>query len=179
MNPITNTVIFFEKDITEVVEELKRNEELRRVVRAAEIPSTDEIYSFLSRFNGDQFIKLLSVINRLSKRSSVKLLDTTDIKLDLNLFRDQRIEFKWSNTVGKGFYKDYKLALVVEYPSLKPIGVYLHESSPNDSKLFLKITEDLKRRRVLRKGDKIDIDFCAQKNCWKSIMHHKVLPFLR
>ncbi len=78
-----------------------------------------------------------------------------------------------------GFYRGYKLALVVEYPSLKPIGIYLYESSSNDSKLFLEIVKDLKRRRVLRKGDKIDIDFCAQKNYWKSIMHHNVLPFLR
>ncbi len=173
MNPITNTVIFFEKDITEVVEELKRNEELRGVVRVAEVPSADEIYSFLSKFSGDQFIKLLSVINRFIKRNSIKLLDTTDI----NLFREQK--YKWGYALGKGFYRGYKLALVVEYSPLKPIGIYLHEGSPNDSKLFLKIIEDLKRRRVLRKSDKIDIDFCAQKNYWKSIIHYKVLPFLR
>ncbi len=57
----------------------------------------------------------------------------------------------------------------------------MHEGSPNDSKLFLKIIEDLKRRRVLRKGDRIIVDksFCAQENYWKSIMHHNVLPFLR
>ncbi len=84
---ITLTAIFFERSVTEVVEELKRNEELRRVVRVAEVPSTDEIYSFLSRFSEDQFIKLLSVINRFIKRSSVKLLDTTDV----NLFREQKI----------------------------------------------------------------------------------------
>ncbi len=88
---ITITAIFFERSVTEVVEELKRNEELRGVVRVAEIPSADEIYSFLSRFSEDQFIKLLSVINRFIKRSSVKILDTTDIKLDLNLFREQKI----------------------------------------------------------------------------------------
>ncbi len=84
---ITITAIFFEKDITEVVEELRRDKELRRVVRAAEVPSAGEIYSFLSKFDGDQFIKLLSVINRFIKRSSVKLLDTTDA----NLFREQKI----------------------------------------------------------------------------------------
>ncbi len=67
----------------------------------------------------------------------------------------------------------------MEYSPLKPIGIYLYEGSLNDSKLFLKITENLKRRRILRKGGKIDIDFCAQKNYWKSIMHHNVLPFLR
>ncbi len=68
----------------------------------------------------------------------------------------------------------------MEYPSLKPIGVYLYERSPNDSKLFLKIVKDLKKRRVLRKGDKIIADkgFCAQKNYWKSIMWYKILPFI-
>ncbi len=181
---ITITSIFFEKDITEVVEELKRNEELRRVVRVAEVPSADEIYSFLSKFSGDRFIKLvLSVINRLSRRktrSSVKLLDTTDIKLDLNLFREQKIEYKWGYAPGKGFYKGFKLALVIEYPSLKPVGFYLYEGSPNDSKLFLEIVKDLKRRRILRKGDRIIADkgFCAQKNYWKSIMWYKILPFI-
>ncbi len=67
----------------------------------------------------------------------------------------------------------------MECYSLKPIGIYLYEDSPNDSKLFLEIVKDLKRRRVLRKGDKIDKGFCAQKNYWKSIIHYKVLPFLR
>ncbi len=64
----------------------------------------------------------------------------------------------------------------MEYSPLKPIGIYLYEGSLNDSKLFLKITENLKRRRVLRKGDKINIDFCAQKNYW--IMWYKILPFI-
>ena len=109
---------------------------MRRIVRVTEVPSTEEIYSFLSKFCGDQFIKfVLSVINRLSRRktrNSVKLLDTTDIKLDLNLFREQKVEFKWGYALGKGFYKGYKLALVVEYPSLKPVDFYLYESSPND-----------------------------------------------
>ncbi len=68
----------------------------------------------------------------------------------------------------------------MEYPSLKPIGIYLYEGSPSDAKIFLEIVKDLKRRRVLRKGDKIIADkgFCAQKNYWKSIMHHNVLPFI-
>ncbi len=66
----------------------------------------------------------------------------------------------------------------MECYSLKPIGIYLYESSSNDSKLFLKITEDLKRRRVLRKGDRIiaDKSFCAQENYW--IMWYKILPFI-
>ena len=47
---ITITAIFFERSITEIVEELKRNEELRGVVRIAEVPSAGKIYSLLSKF---------------------------------------------------------------------------------------------------------------------------------
>ncbi len=50
MIKVTITSIFFERDITEVVEELKRNEELRGVVRIAEVPSASKIYSLLSKF---------------------------------------------------------------------------------------------------------------------------------
>ncbi len=47
---ITITAIFFERSITEIVEELKRNEELRGVVRIAEVSSAGKIYSLLSKF---------------------------------------------------------------------------------------------------------------------------------
>ncbi len=80
-------------------------------MRVAEVPSVEETYSFPSISAVDQFMKfILLVINRLSKRktrSREKNIDAIDIKLDLNLFRDQKIEYKWSHTPGKGFYKGF------------------------------------------------------------------------
>ena len=108
----------------------------------------------------------------------MKIVDSTSLVLDLNLFREQKISYKWSYSPDKGYYKGYKLILVVEYPSLKPVAFYLHEGSQHDSKLFLKIVENLRRRRILRNGDRIIADkgFCGDENYWKCVMLHRVEP---
>jgi hypothetical protein len=46
----------------------------------------------------------------------------------------------------------------IEYPSLKPLGFLLYPGSPNDSKLFDDIVNELLRRRVMRKGDTVVLD---------------------
>jgi len=99
-------------------------------------------------------------------------------ELDLNLFREHKVSYRWGYSPGKGYYKGYKLILVVEYPSLKPVAFYLYEGSPHDSRLFLRIVENLRRRRILRNGDRIIADkgFCDDENYWKGILQYKIEP---
>ena len=47
--------------------------------------------------------------------------------------------------------------MVVDRKNLKPLAFLIHEGSPNDAKLF-KVMKELKRRRIVRKGDVIIAD---------------------
>jgi len=136
----------------------------------------EQIYEFLSRFSERSFVSFLngvlgSVCFR-KVRSPVKIVGSTSLALDLNLFREQKVSYKWGYSPGKGYYKGYKLILV------KPVAFYLCEGSPHDSKLFLGIVENLRKRRILRNGDRIIADkgFCDDENYWKGILLHRVEP---
>ena len=174
-------VLFFSREVANVIRDLRECEKLRIFARVAEAPDAEQVYEFLSA-QRTQFVSFLngvlgSVCFR-SARSPVKIVDSTSLILDLNLFREQKISYKWGYSPGKGYYKGYKLVLVVEYPSLKLVAFYLYKGSPYDSKLFLEIVGDLRRRMALRNGDRIIADkgFCDDENYWKCIMLHKVEP---
>jgi len=92
-------------------------------------------------------------------------VDSTDVSLDLNWFRKKITkadlegkEFKWGYSPSKGYYIGYKLTLVIEYPSLRPVAFLLHQGSPCDAKIYEEILEELKRRRIARDGDTIIFD---------------------
>ena len=48
--------------------------------------------------------------------------------------------------------------MVVDKRNLKPLAFLIHEGSPNDAKLFKEVMKELKRRRIVRKGDVILAD---------------------
>jgi len=98
-------------------------------------------------------------------RNRVLIVDSTDVSLDLNWFRKKITkadlegkEFKWGYSPSKGYYIGYKLTLVIEYPSLRPVAFLLHQGSPCDAKIYEEILEELKRRRIARDGDTIIFD---------------------
>jgi len=59
-----------------------------------------------------------------------------------------------------------KLTLVLEHPSLKPLLFLLHPANRHEAKIFQEVMDELKRRRIARKGDTVIMDkgFYAYKN---------------
>ncbi len=59
-----------------------------------------------------------------------------------------------------------KLTLVLEYPSLKPLLFLLHPANRHEARIFKEVMDQLKRRRIIRKGDVVITDkgFYAYKN---------------
>ena len=138
--------MFFSVDITYVVGELRKREELRRFAKLVEIPEARDIYRFLSRFSEKQFIGLvLGVLRSICVkrgRSRVLIVDSTDVSLDINWFRKkitkadlEERDFKWGYSSSKGYYIGYKLSLAIKNPSLKLVAFLLHQGSPNDAKI--------------------------------------------
>jgi hypothetical protein len=155
--------MFLTVDYAYVVDELHRRTGLRRFAHIVEVPSVEEVYRFLSRFDEDQFVFVISgILNSLClhtrrRKSGTILIDSTAITLDLNWFRRaftkiqlQSREFSWGYSNVHGHYIGYKLTMAVEYPSLKPLAILLHRGSPHDSPLFDEILTELKRRRITR-----------------------------
>ena len=191
MFKIVLIAMFFSVDITYVVSELQKRAELRRFAKLGKIPEAEEIYRFLGRFSEKQFVGLvlgvLSSICVKRGRNRVLIVDSTDVSLDLNWFKKkikkadlEEKEFKWGYSSSKGYYIGYKLTLVIEYPSLRPVAFLLHQGSPGDAKIYEEILEELKRRRIARDGDTIIFDkgYYGYKNYVLGISRFKVIPVI-
>ena len=70
--------------------------------------------------------------------------------------------------------------MVVDKRNLKPLTFLVHEGSPNDAKLFKEVMKELKRRRIVRKGDVIMADkgYYSYKNYVMAISRFKVVPLI-
>ncbi|MHC1582602.1 MAG: transposase [Candidatus Syntropharchaeia archaeon] len=161
MFKIVLIAIFFPVDISYVISELQKREELRRFAKLVEIPE-------------EGYLPILEH-NRGFHQSSP----------DLNWFRKkitradlEEREFKWGYSSSRGYYIGYKLTLAIEYPSLKPVAFLLHQGSPGDAKIYEEILEELKRRRIVRNGDTIILDkgYYGYRNYVLGISRFKVIP---
>lgn len=184
--------MFFSCEVAYIVDELKNRKRLRQFLNIKEIPDADEIYRFLSEFDPDQFMEMaLKILNSIcggrGQRKTTIIIDSTDVCVDINWFRNtykksdlENRDFKWAFSSSKGHYLGFKLILAIEYPSLKPLGFLLYPGSPNDSTLFDHIVNELMRRRVLRKGDMLVLDkgFYAYYHYADGLVKYGILPLI-
>lgn len=182
--------IFFSLKISYVLKELKSRSALRKFARVVEVPTPQQLYSFLSKFTVAQFMQLvLGVLTlvctpRQRGRSTI-IVDSTEIRVDLNWFRKKITkkalaarDFKWGFSVSKGYYLGYKLTLVVAYPSLRPLCFLLHPGSPGDAPLYDEIMQELRRRRLARNGDLVVFDkgYFSYVNYMTGVARYKIVP---
>lgn len=184
--------IYFSKDISYVLKESKNRPELRKFANIGQVPDDIELSRFISQFNDEQFINLvLMILNTISQprrhRKAWIIVDSTDIRLDLNWLRRkitkkslEEREFKWGYSSSKGFYIGYKLTLAIDYQSRKPLAFLIHEGSPHDSKIFTEILEELRRRRLLRRGDTVIMDkgYYSYQNYQISVSKYQIVPLI-
>ncbi|MCC7561560.1 MAG: transposase [Methanobrevibacter arboriphilus] len=162
--------LFFDLNISYVVSELNRNQKLKRQLGVDEVFTPEQISEFLSRHNEKYWceftIKLLNSLNFKNTRGiRIVIVDGTDIQIDLNWFGRkiskkslEKKSYKWGYSSSKGFYIGLKLTLALDCRTMQPLAMLLHEGSPNDAKIFSEIMDELKRRRIIRKGDKLLFD---------------------
>ena len=108
-------------------------------------------------------------------------------KVDLNWFRKkiskkslENRPFKWGYSSSKSFYIGYKLTLAIDYKTRKPLAFLIHEGSPHDSKIYTEILEELRRRRVMRRGDTIimDKEYYSYINYQLGISRYNIVPLI-
>ena len=182
--------MFFSLKISYVLKELKNRSSLRIFARVVVVPTPQQLYSFLGKFTVAQFLQLvLGVLNLVctprQRGRSTLIVDSTEIRVDLNWFRKKRTkkalearDFKWGFSVSKGYYIGYKLSLVVVYPSLRPLCFLLHPGSPGDAPLYDEILQEVRRRRLARNGDLVVFDkgYFSYANYMKGVARYKIVP---
>jgi hypothetical protein len=167
---ITLIAMFFSLKLAYVVGELQDREGLRNFAQVPVVPTNQQVASFLGKFIPQQFVELvLGVLNQLCpprpRGRGTFLVDSTEIQVDINWFRKTwpksalvNRDFQWGYTPSKGYYLGYKLSLVLRYPSLQPVSFLLHPGAPADVELWDRLVQELKRRRIIRKGDLVVAD---------------------
>jgi len=153
--------MFFELEISYAVSEVNKRYELRKFLRVEEI-RLKSVYNS-SKFESNQFINfVLSILNVNSKRSrkktSLLILDWTDISLDLNPFRKRDLKnkpYRWGYST-KGFFLGMKMMILIDYRTLTPL--FFHAANVHESRIYPLILEMLKRRKLIRFGDSILMD---------------------
>ena len=187
---IVLTSMFFSTTISHVVSELRQRDELGEFLGISEVPKEDYIYSFLSRFDLNNFttmiLRILNSITKKRQRNTRIIIDCTDISVDVNYFRNpvrqkdlEGKDYRWGYS-AKGMFIGMKLTLVLEYSSLKPLLFLLHPANMHEAKIFQEVFNELKRRRILRKGDTVIMDkgFYAYRNYLIGINEYRIVPLI-
>ncbi len=189
---IVLTSMFFSTKISHVVEELGQREDLREFlgIKEEKVPKTSYIYSFLSRFDLKNFISMiLRILNSVTKRrarNTKLIVDCTDVGVDINWFRKpvrqrdlEGKDYRWGYS-AKGCFVGMKLTLVLEHPTLKPLLFLLHPANRHEDKIFQEVMEELKRRKIIRRGDTVIMDkgFYAYRNYLVGMNEYGVVPLI-
>ena len=148
------------------------------------------VYAFLSRFDLNSFMAMiLRILNSITKkrwRNTKLIVDCTDVSVDVNWFRKpvkqadlEGKDYRWGYS-AKGLFVGMKLALILEYPSLKPLLFLLHPANRHEARIFQEVMDELKRRRIARKGDTVIMDkgFYAYKNYLIGINEYRIVPLI-
>ena len=103
------------------------------------------------------FFPFLNVnAKRRKKKSSLLILDWTDISLDLNPFKRRNLKekpYKWGYST-KGFFLGMKLMILIDYKTLTPLFFHVYPANIHESRIYPLILKMLKRR-LIRFGDAI------------------------
>jgi hypothetical protein len=187
------TAIYFDITVEYVVRELKRDKRLRKFFQISdEIPEAVQISEFISRFQPETYLKIVNSILMQTKplKRRVKhtfIVDATPVDLDYNTKRKfrskkhlKKLNLKWSYASSYGFYIGFKATIVIEHDSALPVAIIIHSGAPHDSKLFNEIMENLRRRRIIRKGDIIIFDkgYYSYQNYQIGISKYKIVPLI-
>jgi len=113
------------------------------------------------------------------------IVDCTDVSVDINWFRKpvrqkdlEGKEYKWGYS-SKGKFIGMKLTLVLEYPSMKPLLFLLHPANKHEARIFREVMEELRRRRIVRRGDTVIMDkFYAYRNYLVGVNEYRVVPLI-
>ncbi len=183
---------YFDLEVSHVYFEVKNRDKLRKFLNIEDMLTLKQIREVYSRKNEQKYLEMaLKTLNKLEfkKIRGLKsvLIDSTPLIIDLK-FNGKYLskqtcldkDYKRGFSTSKGHYAGFQMTLAVEYETLRPLAIIIHPGSPNDAKIFDEIMFELKKRRLLRKGQLIIADkgFYSAKNYLIGINKYKTVPLL-
>jgi hypothetical protein len=183
---------YFNLEVSHVYFEVKNREKLRKFLNIDELLTLKQVREVFSRKYEQKYLEMaLKTLNKLQfkKIREVKtvLIDSTLLLIDLK-FNGKFIskqtcldkDYKRGFSTSKGHYAGFQMTLAVEYETLRPLAILIHPGSPNDAKIFDEMLFELKRRRLLRKGQLIIADkgFYSACNYLIGINKYKIVPLI-
>lgn len=158
--------MYFDYTVSDVVNELNRSSKLRKFAHfPEEIPTAEFVYECLSRSSAEQYCGYVNAIlkqfyRRNRRKTNTFLVDATPSACDFN--KDKRyitkehlekLNLKWSFSSTKGAFIGFKVTVVINKDTLLPVSILIHSGAPHDSKVFYEVLNDLRRRRIIKRGD--------------------------
>jgi hypothetical protein len=184
---------FFSNEISYTVLEISNRANLQEFLKITTVPKASDVYRFISSCKPEKITSmtfdLLNLACSHKNRSQRKtiIIDSTAISVDVNWFRKtytkkslENLPYKWAYSRSKKYYIGMKLTLAIDKKTLRPLAFILHPGCPSDSVIFSEILENLKKRRILRKMDKILLDrgYYSYANYAVAIQKYKVIPLI-
>jgi len=183
---------YFDLEVSYVHCEVKNREKLRKFLNIDHLLTLKQIREVYSRQNEQKYLEMaLKTLNKLEfkKIRDIKtvLIDSTSILIDLK-FNGKYIskqtcldkDYKRGFSTSKGHYAGFQMTIAAEYETLRPLAILIYPGSPNDAKIFDEMMSELKRRRLLRKGQLIVADkgFYSASNYLIGINKYKIIPLI-
>ena len=69
----------------------------------------------------------------------------------------KRLGLQWGFSTTKKYFIGFKVTVVLEKRTLTPISILIHPGAPSDARIFEGILKELKRRGLIKYGDKFYI----------------------
>jgi hypothetical protein len=90
------------------------------------------------------------------------------------------VPYKWAYARSKKYYIGLKLTLAIDKKTLRPLAFMIHSGCPSDTVIFSEIMDELKRRRIMRKRDKVLLDrgYFSHANYALAIQKYHVIPLI-
>jgi len=184
--------IYFETDITFAVEQLELHSELREGLDIPYVLSAEIIYNRLSRLDP---VALENAVNGIlnSLRNDYNrgvrsfIVDATPGDLNIN-FGSKKVskesledkDYKWGWGTAIGYYIGYKVTVVLDYKTKMPVYFMIESGSPSDTHMVAKILPILRRKKIIKIGDRILFDrgYYSYENYKLTIQKYKVIPLI-
>jgi hypothetical protein len=183
---------YFDLEVSHVHSEVKNREKLRKFLNIDNLLTLKQVREVYSRKNEQKYLEMaLKTLNKLQFKKihglKTVLIDSTALIIDLKYngkFISKQTcldkDYKRGYSTSKGHYAGFQMTLAVEYETLRPLAILIHPGSPSDTKIYDEIMFELKRRRLLRKGQLIlaDRGFYSACNYLTGINKYKIVPLI-
>jgi hypothetical protein len=173
--------------------EISNRANKQKFLKITTVPRASDVYRFMSSCRPEKVTSMtfdllnLACSHKNRSRRKTIIIDSTAISVDVNWFRKTytkeslvNLPYKWAYSRSKKYYIGMKLTLAIDKKTLQPLAFIVHPGCPSDSAIFSEILENLRKRRILRKRDKILLDrgYYSYENYALALQKYQVIPLI-